>query len=1119
MRFSLYEWRKQIAYFKRKNFKDLKQARGVVNTIAFFVVWGYAGYFIANRADKSAKETGIPHSIQLARLTGERYVTKWNINTGEKEQIDVHQIIAEKELEARHKALEERRLHMFSNPNSQLILNLDQTLRNVLQQPTIDNIQLFFSIIQQCHYRRIEDEKSIQDDSLYIPAILILRQFNRFQTPALFDELLQQFISLFKLIPISTKKTLDDLLCIISIILTKRIMTTNDEVQQDLFVRFFRSFCLSIKTNLNFFYKDFLGNFNQNLPIIGHYLSCLLQLYEKINTLDYRLHIIDTIWSIIYVNKNENENDYRLIIGQILACFLPGILKTFSQDIGSIHQRLIQANLILLSYIIRITVIRSPKYTTEMKNELRDIVVERNEQWLSIADTHIAPILQRFTTDYANHESFYVRQTLSIFMLTILSYCSTWLKISSNIALKTMLVLISSSKDEQNEIIIKVLLNKLFKLPIESLPILPSQLPSSDSSFLSYENEFIEEILHSSSISLSDHLLIECQTDLFQLLDQKQVSTSLLTDRRWRLQLFIGYYTFIHHHIDFLFDIETFTDKLLHFIFNTLDFDTIIRSNLNLLNGSSLPNNDYRTFNYNEYNSVYKHLKSDVHDEIKQIIELFTTSHSKFIDYLFEKINRKNIIDENNRKIFYLLSIIFEKTNFHNIEEYQSLLSLLTYLICDNDNRKRIIRKRKQIQLKEEPISIRNLTIYYLLQCIHTLTPLDQIEYLINYIPLLLLCHSSKYTIIHQTSLFCLTLCSNDLSLFLVSQSEYIIDTSLRKLQTSSCDGYFILIEFIRLGNKQVINLPIMVHVIEQLLLELSCLPPIECIELTFQFLNIFCQQIIDIVDEKKTKTTSISQQSKSLIEFTLDLQQQYNPPPIDTSTEENNEEKKEEHPWHKMLVSIVDVFQHFISHSNTHIRSYVLDAFPSLAQLLSTIDENLFLPLVHKLWPGLIHRLYDIDINIRIRCLSTIECLCHICSEFVDRRIRQDILPILIQQLEKNRFISSTNTLEYRYVKHLLTNLGTILNAITINIDDIEKIVLILFQYLQIEQLASNAYDQLILLTTKYSDIIWLKLNLHEENEYRKGYFNKMKVYKPEPMFVIDPKWKLNLISCLTNC
>jgi hypothetical protein len=57
-------------------------------------------------------------------------------------------------------------------------------------------------------------------------------------------------------------------------------------------------------------------------------------------------------------------------------------------------------------------------------------------------------------------------------------------------------------------------------------------------------------------------------------------------------------------------------------------------------------------------------------------------------------------MDENNQKIFYLLSIIFETTKFENIEEYQLLLSLLTCLICDDDNRKET-RKRKKDRSKK----------------------------------------------------------------------------------------------------------------------------------------------------------------------------------------------------------------------------------------------------------------------------------------------------------------------------------------------------------------------------------------------------------------------------------
>lgn len=87
MRFSLHEWRRQILYFKRKNFQGLQKFRGFINTVAFFIVWGYAGYYIANKADRTAKETGIPHSVQLAKLTGAKYITKYNLDTGKTEHI------------------------------------------------------------------------------------------------------------------------------------------------------------------------------------------------------------------------------------------------------------------------------------------------------------------------------------------------------------------------------------------------------------------------------------------------------------------------------------------------------------------------------------------------------------------------------------------------------------------------------------------------------------------------------------------------------------------------------------------------------------------------------------------------------------------------------------------------------------------------------------------------------------------------------------------------------------------------------------------------------------------------------------------------------------------------
>ena len=583
---------------------------------------------------------------------------------------------------------------MASTSDSQLILDLDSALRRVLQQSTSENVRSCFSLIQQCHHRRLADEKIVRDDHLYIPAILLLRQFDRFQTPSAFDELLQQFISLFQLIPISTKKILDDLLCVISIILTKRIMTSHDEVQQDLFVRFFRAFILSVKQNVKLFYGEFLGNFNQNLPIVGHYLSCLLQLFEKIHALDLRLNIIDALWSMIYIEKNE----HRGIIGQILACFLPGLLKTLVQDLGSVHQRLVQANLHLLSYVLRMSVDLSPK-SNSTKEELRDIMVERNEPWFLIVDAHVAPLLERLSTDYVNHESLIVRRGLAVLMLTVLHFTSTRLKFSAKIALKTMLILVSWQHVDANEMKpFRGLLEKLFKCNHDTL-ILPS--------VLTYEDEFIHELSNASDLTLSDHLLVECQTDLFQLLDQAQTPSSTFADRRWRLQLFIGYYTFIHRRVDFLFDLEAFTEKFLRFIFNTLDFETLIRDNRVLLNEIS----SKATFDELKYQSIYKYLQPDVYDEIKHLMQLFLSSHGVFTNYLFEQIAQTKADGTSHQKILFLLSVIYETTPFERAEDYQQLLALLTQR-----------RRRKGAIRAEDSISTRNVTLYFLFRCLRTIT-------------------------------------------------------------------------------------------------------------------------------------------------------------------------------------------------------------------------------------------------------------------------------------------------------------------------------------------------------------------------------------------------------------
>ena len=350
---------------------------------------------------------------------------------------------------------------MFSsNSDTQLIIELDLSLREVLQNPNQENLRQTFHLIRQCEERRQNKENSTNDDQLYVPALLILRNFSRFQHATVFDELLQQFRLTFPIISISSKKILDDFLCTISVILTKRIVPSNDEVQQHLFIKFVQEFFDNVKKRPTLFYEEFLGDFNNNLPMIGHFLSCFLQFFQQVNSLDYRLDVLKTFWSLFYVENTSKRVDYQQIVGQILSCFLPGLLKTLVENLGSSHQRLIQMDFLLLSYIFRLTIRRSNIfYDQPIKEELKDLIVERNDQWLTIVDAHLYPLFQRLTNDYVQHENISVRRSLAILMLNILCFSSSSVKNSTKIAMKTILLVLSKNDDPM----LRAAVDKLFQ--------------------------------------------------------------------------------------------------------------------------------------------------------------------------------------------------------------------------------------------------------------------------------------------------------------------------------------------------------------------------------------------------------------------------------------------------------------------------------------------------------------------------------------------------------------------------------------------------------------------------------------------------------------------------------
>ncbi|CAF1373426.1 unnamed protein product, partial [Didymodactylos carnosus] len=632
------------------------------------------------------------------------------------------------------------------------------------------------------------------------------------------------------------------------------IMITKDEGQQWLFVKFIKQFLLNIKQDKCLFYKQFLSNINEHLTMIGYYLSCLLTLYENTGTLDYRLDILETLWILVYIHDNE----YEIIVGQILSCFLPGLIKTLASVLfKQAHHRLIEASLIVFSYLIRISV-RLSTQNSEIKNlksELIGIYVTRNEEWIRIVDNHIETVLKRLSHEYSLHESLNVQCALTTTM--IISH---------------------------------------------QLPIIICQTSSASDTyaFIKYQTLFREQILNSTeNVALSDHLFLQCQTDLFQLCLSRTAksgsNTATLNERRWRLQLFAGYYQFIHRQIKTLFDLDTFCQQFLEFVLDNLDFQLLIKDNLLLLNSTSIKIN--MNMSNDEYYSVYKLIQPDVHNDIQRIFHIFLNAKqsnvSGFLLFFIEKLNETDNQDD-KMKFIYLLSIVIDTLN-NNIEIEQhcqntimdQMITLLTTYMYDDDNRGRNKKARKS---KDYPISLRNLTIYLVLKCLLSVSNYlknddEYHQFLIDYIPLLLICCSSKYTIVHQTAFRSLQMIAREQSIeqLLSNYCDYVIDIALKKLRTSSIDGYIILIEFSRIGRASVINQPIMTHVIEYILLELECLPSIDVIRMIFQFLSVFCQQVA-LCDNNHQETFVQPQQlvddqtndKQTLVDFALDLGKQH---------------------------------------------------------------------------------------------------------------------------------------------------------------------------------------------------------------------------------------------------
>jgi len=99
--------------------------------------------------------------------------------------------------------------------------------------------------------------------------------------------------------------------------------------------------------------------------------------------------------------------------------------------------------------------------------------------------------------------------------------------------------------------------------------------------------------------------------------------------------------------------------------------------------------------------------------------------------------------------------------------------------------------------------------------------------------------------------------------------------------------------------------------------------------------------------------------------------------------------------PSAKLLVQILDKCAHFLSHPAAEVRRGLLRVFRSALPGLGPFQKEL-LPLVHRIWPGIVFRLGDGDRFVSLEAMSVVSVLAELCTDFLSKRISDDIMPKL---------------------------------------------------------------------------------------------------------------------------
>ncbi|XP_053429653.1 TELO2-interacting protein 1 homolog isoform X1 [Nycticebus coucang] len=237
-------------------------------------------------------------------------------------------------------------------------------------------------------------------------------------------------------------------------------------------------------------------------------------------------------------------------------------------------------------------------------------------------------------------------------------------------------------------------------------------------------------------------------------------------------------------------------------------------------------------------------------------------------------------------------------------------------------------------------------------------------------------------------------------------------------------------------------------------------------------------QFLLNYIKEKDVADGNIS-------DFDNEEEEQSVPPEVD----ENDTRPDMEPPLPVHIQIATEVMErciHLMSDKSLQIRLKVLDVLDLCVVVLQS-HKNQLLPLAHRVWPSLVHRLTQDTPLAVLRAFKVLRTLAGKCGDFLRRRFCKDVLPKLAGSLVTQAPISAragpvySHTLAFKLQLAVLQGLGPLCERLDLGEGDLNKVADACLIYLSAKQpvkLQEAARSVFLHLMKVDPDSTWLLLN-----------------------------------------